>query len=158
MVARRDGPGGWADGCLLALTLGSPLDAEAGQKFYLTKDSFQGGQALTACAKPFHMASLWEILDPSNLKYDTGRGYINDDSGSGAPANVIGWIRTGGPASGAGGSGGANCNAWTSSSNLDTGTDVELSQGWNGAANVASPWNADTELCNGSLRVWCVQD
>ena len=86
-----------------SLTLGSPLDAEAGQKFYLTKDSFQGGQALTACAKPFHMASLWEILDPSNLKYDTGRGYINDDSGSGAPANVIGWIRTGGPASGAGG-------------------------------------------------------
>jgi len=120
--------------------------------------SFIGAQALTACAASFHMASLWEIRDPSNLKYDTEEGYVNADSGSGPPANTIGWIRTGGPASGAGGGGAANCSAWQSSSSSDSGPVIELSQGWNAAANRASPWLADPEPCSDSGRVWCVQD
>ena len=126
--------------------------------FYLTQDSFNGGQALTACAAPFHMASLWEILDPSNLKYDANLGYVNVDSGSGPPASILGWIRTGGPANTSGPGGAANCNAWASSSPSDSGTLVELLGVWNAAAHVAGPWNADPDPCSNTARVWCVQD
>ena len=140
------------------VSAGSTKGAAGPKRFYLTQDFFNGGQALTACAAPFHMASLWEILDPSNLKYDTSRGYINDDSGSGPPATTIGWIRTGGPATtGASFGGAANCNAWTSASSLDSGTVVDLLLGWNSAATVASPWQADAEPCDDARRVWCVQ-
>jgi hypothetical protein len=37
--------------------------------FYLTKTKHNGAQALTACAAGYHMPSIWEIHDPSNLKY-----------------------------------------------------------------------------------------
>jgi hypothetical protein len=64
------------------------------RKFYLTQDGYDGSQALSACAQGYHMASLWEILDPSNLSYDTSLGATVADSGSGPP-NGSGWIRTG---------------------------------------------------------------
>jgi hypothetical protein len=139
---------------------GSAGMADAGgRKFYLTPGEFPASQAPTSCDKKFHMASLWEILDPSNLEYDTRRGFNNADSGSGPPANTFGWIRTGGPATtGNPGSGAANCNAWASVAAADSGTVVELSQGWNGQANVGSPWNADTEPCDNLFRVWCVEN
>src|SRR5262245_60366073 len=84
-----------------ALTIGAPTLVEAKNKFYLTKDGFQGNAVLTACDAGFHMASLWEIHDPSNLQYDT-RGFTLADAGSGPPA-VLGWIRTGIFASASGG-------------------------------------------------------
>jgi hypothetical protein len=142
----------------VAVHLSAAMADAGGRKFYLTPGEFLANQAPTACDKKFHTASLWEILDPSNLEYDTRRGFNNPDSGSGPPANTFGWIRTGGPASGAGGSGAANCNAWTSANAADSGTVVELSQGWNGAANVGSPWNADTEPCDNLFKVWCVEN
>ena len=78
-----------------AVTLSVPIQAEAKTKYYLTSVSVPGDAALTACDPGFHMASLWEIHDTSNLQYDTGRGLTQDDSGSGPPA-ALGWIRTGG--------------------------------------------------------------
>lgn len=42
--------------------------------FYLTTTTHTGDQALAACAAGFHMASLWEILDPSNLRYEPTPG------------------------------------------------------------------------------------
>src|SRR5512133_3687902 len=68
--------------------------------FYLTKTSHNGAEALTACAAGYHMASFWEIRDPSNLRYNTAYGYKTDDSGLGPPT-AGGWIRTGSAASGA---------------------------------------------------------
>ena len=41
------------------------------------------------------MASLGEIHDTSNLRYDTDLGLTLADSGFGPPI-VFGWIRTGG--------------------------------------------------------------
>ena len=76
------------------------------RKFYLTKtEDYTGSQALSACASGYHMASLWEIFDTSNLRYDTALGASSTDSGSGPPVAVYfglghfegdGWIRTGG--------------------------------------------------------------
>jgi hypothetical protein len=46
------------------------------------------------------MASMWEISDPSNLRYDTQLGVTTADSGFGPPAGTsfvafFGWVRTG---------------------------------------------------------------
>ena len=82
--------------------------------FYLTKDFHDGSQALTACAPGFHMASLWEIFDPSNLRYDATLGFTRDDSGSGPPQGSFGWIRTGTGATTSNFAGVGNCNAWQS--------------------------------------------
>jgi hypothetical protein len=40
--------------------------------YYLTVTGFAGGDAITACDSGFHMASISEIQDPSNLQYATG--------------------------------------------------------------------------------------
>jgi len=72
------------------LLIGNPLPADAGgfkgRKCYLTQNLKNGSQALTACVEKFHMASLWEIFNTSNLGYDTSRGFTQVDSGSGPPA------------------------------------------------------------------------
>ena len=51
------------------------------RRFYLTPTEHDGAHALAACSADFHMASLWEIFDPSNLVYDTTLGFRRDDSG-----------------------------------------------------------------------------
>jgi hypothetical protein len=87
------------------------------RSYYLTQNLFTGANALTACEPGFHMASLWEIFDTSNLQYDTTRGYTRADSGNGPPQNDddLGWVRTGNIAgSGFTRPGLANCSAWTS--------------------------------------------
>lgn len=65
------------------------------RQFYLTTSTFNGSQPLRACAAGYHFASFWEILDPSNLVYNTTLGYQNADSGFGPPTNVTGFIRSG---------------------------------------------------------------
>lgn len=136
------------------------------RKFYLTQTNHDGSQALSACAAGYHMASLWEILDPSNLSYDTSLGTTTADSGSGPP-NGAGWIRTGFIASNGGTAadgtiiaGSANCQAWTSASSEAYGTtalvpiygDSEID------VTIISPWVARTISCDAKPRVWCVQD
>lgn len=143
----------------LGLTIGLPSLADAldlRRKFYLTQGTFQGDQALTACAKGFHMASLWEIFDTSNLKYDTTRGFTHDDSGSGPPAAFTGWIRTGEGSNSTTTPGVGNCNAWTSAGGAG-GTRVWLENVWGDAAVAVSPWRAGTQGCDTGERVWCVQ-
>jgi hypothetical protein len=120
--------------------------------FYLTKSSVDGLGVLTACTTGFHTASLWEILDPSNLRYDTVLGFTTDDSGSGPPAAVSGWIRTGSAAADSG-SAGVNCNAYTN--NTGEGTIVELD--W-GETSGSFPWASADEGCNLTRHVWCVQN
>jgi hypothetical protein len=146
---------------------GQAKQQRGARKFYLTQGQYDGSQALSACASGYHMASLWEIFDPSNLSYDTSLGVTTDDSGSGPP-NGSGWIRTGFLASNginADGTvqvaGAANCQAWTSASSEARGTTALLPVYGtieNGDVTVISPWVARTATCSARPRVWCVQD
>ncbi|CAN5485399.1 hypothetical protein BH20ACI3_BH20ACI3_33540 [soil metagenome] len=110
---------------------------------------------MTACAAGYHMASLWEIHDPSNLRYDTALGQTLEDSGFGPPA-LPGAVRTGGNAAGTFGE--PNCNVWTSDSNSEIGTLATLDFDWNDDARRVSPWHVSASFCSSPNRVWCVQD
>jgi hypothetical protein len=143
----------------------NPLTRDPRRSFYLTQTKHDGSQALTACAAGYHMASLWEILDPSNLHYDTQLGQTTEDSGFGPPTESgvsfagRGWIRTGVNATGSLEAGVANCETWTSASNTGRGTRVSLRDSWDSTiVTVISPWHAGTEQCSFPLSVWCVQD
>jgi hypothetical protein len=53
------------------------------RRFCLSRNTANGAQALSACASGFHMASIWELHEPSSLVYDTELGIVNNDSGAG---------------------------------------------------------------------------
>ena len=138
---------------------GGNSHTRAQRKFYLTTNLHKGNEALIACASGYHMASLWEIRDASNLRYDTTLGFKRGDSGSGPPANTYGWIRTGWDADESGLPGSSNCNAWTSASPFGEGTAVALQRLWKITdGEVISPWTSLGELCFEPTHVWCVQD
>jgi len=137
--------------------------ADSRPRFYLTPDAiYDGNDALTACDAGFHMASIWEILDVSNLRYDTSRGVMSPDSGKGPIQGHGGWIGTGDFSFAAEVVGYANCSAWTSSSPSDYGTALylpnPLSIEWSAPATRISPWRGDALLCSSSMWVWCVED
>ncbi len=120
------------------------------RRYYLTQTTHPGDQALSACAAGYHMASLWEIHDPSHLLYDTDLGVTIDDSGSGPPVAVKGWIR--------GGVDAENCNDWQSTTGM--GTTARLPQVWTVEPFLTKvdPWDAGAESCTYSLAVWCVEE
>ena len=133
-----------------------PLKRDPRRSFYLTQTEHTGSQALTACAEDYHMASLWEILDPSNLRYNTELGYTRADSGSGPPV-AFGFARTGREALGGGPIGAINCHAWTSDSEL--GSVFSLAENvFNGEVKPISPWVTVATSCSSTFRVWCVQN
>jgi hypothetical protein len=146
---------------LAAVALASLASAPAGagaKKYFLTVDSFPAAQALEACGKGYHMATLWEIFDVTQLKYDSQRGDTRADSGSGPAAELFGWIRTGGGASVDNTSGVGNCSAWTSNLVTDYGSMAELNGHWDDPAVSASPWSPATATCDTTLPVWCRQN
>jgi len=129
--------------------------------FYLTPLTYDGSQALNACEAGYHMASMWEILDPSNLRYDITLGLTREDSGFGPPQVFGGWVRTGGlPRRTVFIEGAANCGAWTSNSAEHEGTVVSLPFSWAGQSESRpiGPWDAGHTPCNSPVRVWCMQD
>lgn len=128
---------------------GPPLE------YYLTPDAYTGDQVLSACALGFHAAALWEILDTSNLRYNTRLGYTRKDSGYGPPATG-GWVRTGAESGSTGIPGASNCSAWTSGSVLDVGSFASLPGSWDAGFEDYMGWNVDTAACSDSVRVWCV--
>jgi hypothetical protein len=132
--------------------------ADSRRWFYLTPDAYNGANALTACDAEFHMASVYEILDLSNLRYDMGRGFTKSDSGWGPPQYAVGWVRTGDEAYVGDQVGYSNCDSWTSSSGSHLGTEVFLHDDWNDPATWISPWQGFTSTCSLPARVWCIQD
>ena len=144
-------------------------------RYYLTNDEFDGAHALNACTEGFHMASLWEIFDTTELKYDTALGLTRPDSGQGPPSGVEGWIRTGvgsevfvfpdQP---------TNCGVWTLAPPPQSGlfgSVVRLTQTWvpfaindptfpqfRPVAAEITPWAGAARHCATALPVWCVQD
>lgn len=127
------------------------------RQFYLSSlNSYDGSNADTAFATGYHFASLWEILDPSNLKYNTVLGFTRLDSGSGPPT-VAGWVRTGYWSNNSPNiAGQANCNTWTTTS--DYGTSAGLVSNWNAGTEDMHVWEVFSPECSGTGRVWCVED
>jgi hypothetical protein len=117
------------------------------------------------------MASLFEILDPTVLRYAHGPSALSSpDAGEGPPAANGGWIRTGWfqASTDNGPSGQPNCNAWASETAAHWGTYVSLTDVFDrytgddlGADdNVLrlGPWIGSVSGCDIARRVWCVED
>ena len=136
----------------------APTAFQTRRKYYLTTTQVAGNAALTACAAGYHMASMTEIFDPSNLDYNTALGYTASDSGEGAPASISGWIRTGVPSFTNNVPGNANCSSWTSNSAAHNGSRLSIQPQWASASITVDPWDSVVAACNTSQRVWCVQD
>ena len=105
------------------------------------------------------MASMWEIFDLSNLRYDTALGVTSADSGFGPPNLEVGqgWIRTGGIANSNAISGIANCNAWTEADAMVNGSYALLPDVWGSDGPRISPWISGASVCSLPRKVWCVQ-
>jgi hypothetical protein len=139
------------------------------RSYYLTNFAADGASALAACDTGYHMASLFEIVDPSNLRYafNHADAATQADSGVGPPADLFGWVRTGEAASGAGemDEGEANCGVWTSNDPGLNGTRVEIEDKWADIPLEAEigPWDVDLQGCDDPdpqipTGVWCVED
>jgi len=135
------------------------------RRYYLTKESFRGGDknlleenGAGACTLGYHMASMWELLDPSALRYNPNLGYGNDDSGLGPPSYTPGWIRTGFQMTDTAViPGKANCGAWLE--NDGYGTIVNLPSDWddNNQRDIHF-WDAAFRSCMKETQAWCVSD
>lgn len=140
-----------------------PLAASVGFRgYYLTQSMYNGanadgtdGNGAGVCADGYHFASLWEILAPSNLKYDADLGVTQDDSGQGPPSYLGGWVRTGYASSASGTPGWGNCNAWTSNDSGHRGAYAYLPRDWTAGGDI-HVWKVNAAQCNLSGYVWCV--
>lgn len=139
---------------------GMAAEGTGSAHFYLTAADYNPDEALAACASGYHMASLWEMLDVSNLTYDTDHpdAYTQDDGGSGPPSGWNGWVRTGRNNSGSNSAGSGNCLTWTSTDSSYYGTAVRLSAAWESAPGEIGTWDAGAYQCSLSGPVWCAQD
>lgn len=127
------------------------------KRFYLSQTTVQGNTALTGCAAGFHMASMWEIFDPSTLVYDKALGEGGGDAGEGPPTDHLGWIRTGWVAVDSAIAGEGNCKAWSDTTGF--GSIAAPHPNWeSGAPDDIPPWNTDLAACLSNIRVWCIQD
>ena len=106
------------------------------------------------------MASFWEIMDFTNLRYDGSHpaAVVNSDSGSGPPAGTHGWVHTGNSNSTTATAGIGNCSGWTSANSTHNGTAVKLRTDWNSATGEKDLWESGAYPCNLTGRVWCVRD
>ena len=152
-------------------------DAAAGvaatglRQFYLTKGAYTGadadgsdGNGAGVCADGYHFASLWEIVDPSNLVYNSALGWdwtelsLVSDMGQGPPTHWTGWVRTGyASGSSVGTPGEDNCNAWSSTGDGEHGTVVSLRKDWSTTTGM-HVWQPAVSPCWGPQPVWCVED
>lgn len=135
------------------------------KQYYLSTENVMGGEVGRVCRPGFHMASLWEIFDTSNLRYSQELGLEILDQGSGPPAGIWGWVRTGwtttaGSTEGSSKPGQAHCFLWGNSTDDYSGTRVRLPNEWGKAirASKVAPWEADAKRCNSRQHVWCVED
>ena len=148
----------WGQREVVASSPQAPAVGSTGlRQYYRTMSTYDGSAADTACAPDYHMASLWEILDPSNLEYNAILGWTVGDSGQGPIAGYFGWVRTGWSSDNPSTAGQGNCNSWSSNSGSNYGTQVGLSNNWTAAEDI-HVWNATTISCDFTRPVWCVED
>ncbi len=147
--------------------------APRGRRYYITDETYLGNEAADPgnCDAGFHFATVYEILDPTQLTYDADRGATATDQGSGPRARLRGWIRTGSGTSGAfPRAGEANCMNWSSPSLSLHGSVVSLGGSpvgtptlqignWDdGLLTLIPPWIGGTQECSFPAAVWCVED
>jgi hypothetical protein len=137
------------------------------RQYYLTKETFNGNQALNACKSGYHFASFAEIMDPAVLTYNNTLGRSAADDGAGPPSAAlgIGWVRSGYSSNSAPGGGvPTNCSLWTSGAEGDDGEVGIFDPGFvSGTANVQPVVGfSDSNACDNSqgynIGVWCVQN
>ena len=132
------------------------------RKFYITSADYSASQALSICAEGYHFASLWELLDTSNLMYahDLGVVWPAGDLGSGPPSEMAGWVRTGYESeSDSGIPGRDNCSNWTTQDSSFGGTTAKLRSNWTAAAGYYfHGWEVFVVDCSQEQGVWCVED
>jgi hypothetical protein len=140
----------------------APAVSSGLRKYYRTSDSYLPTEVLTACATGYHFASLWEILDTSNLEYDAILGDYQDDSGYGPLTNRRGWVRTGYNSASTGYPGQNNCLAWSEDDGAYQGTSAELPDQWTSTTPNEIPdigvWIVGNAQCSTAIPVWCVED
>ena len=148
--------------------------ADTRRAFYLTDSSATGMTALSECDPDgFHMASLWEILDPTDLRYvsdeELSDGHFavrSDDSGFGPPWGPFGWIRTAWESSATSRAGQGNCSIWSQTSGFGSitglnpcwGDDLDCGVTASTGNQAARWWYTFSESCAVPAPVWCVQD
>lgn len=132
----------------------------AGRHFYVSSSNYPTTTVKTACASGYHMASLWELYDVSNLTYDYDHpaARTQADSGYGPPSYWYGWVRTGYNSSGDSTTGTGNCLNWSNTDSGYYGVSVRLSRTWETAPGDMGPWDATSFPCNSTGPVWCVGD
>ena len=128
---------------------------ESMRSFYLAPAVSNATLAEGGCETGYHFASFWEILDTSNLVYNTTLGLYQGDSGSGPPSNWEGWVRTGYSSNSGTTPGQANCSAWGGTTG--NGTTGRLPSNWT-AGGEMHVWDAGTAACGSPAKVWCVED
>ncbi len=128
------------------------------RQYYLTSAVHSGSLPDDVCATGYHFASLWEVLDPSNLKYNTTLGTTDrEDSGQGPPSNLSGWIRTGYDGSTSSTPGMGNCWLWDFGTSSYRGTYATLPSEWTADTDV-HVWITGNSHCGTYHRAWCVED
>ena len=142
---------------LAATQTSTSLTLDWPRSFYLTPTAQRGDQAAAFCDAGYHMASIWEILNTTNLKYASNRGASHADAGLGPPSYYAGWVRTGYLDNISLTPGMANCNSWTSQDPLHHGTAVYLTENWSAGGDLYV-WRSYTTQCSNLVSVWCVAD
>jgi hypothetical protein len=166
---------------LLAVTLGygllgqpaaaaaspqAPASSAGMRQYYLSLGGYNGdeadgndGNGGGVCAEGYHFASLWEILDPSNLKYNSTLVFTLADSGQGPPAAALGWVRTGYNASTSAVFGTGNCDNWSTNSQTANGPLALLDRTWD-SVEAFPGWTFSVTAfgCQDRYPVWCVED
>jgi hypothetical protein len=137
------------------------------QKYYVTRTLHSVEEVSSACAAGYHFASIWEIADPSALKYNHELGWSGPDSGGGPPSAIKlfgntwpinGWVRTGYTTAITEPPGQANCSSWISSNPFHWGTVANLPSNWLAGQKDIDVWNVGVQTCDSLNFVWCVQD
>jgi len=138
------------------------------RRFYLSQTAAaNGGAASASCSAGFHIASIWEIHDPSALFYDVAHGATSLGSGQGVPAQAsgslandnVGWALTGiDDTTTLPNAGLINCHAYTTGSASARGTILRINGDLSAASPQVPPWTANTAGCNEPWKVWCVED
>jgi hypothetical protein len=142
------------------------------RKFYLTSVGYYGdladgsdGNGADVCQSGYHFASIWELLDVSNLEYDGNPGYAitRSDSGEGPPTVLYGWVRTGYNDNTGTTPGHANCLGWDVREITPgvpaIGTVAQLPDDWTSASlQDLHVWDVQNHDCYTTARVWCIED
>ncbi len=132
------------------------------KKYYLTENTFDGGDAIMACDLGFHMASMSEIQYPSNnLEYASrstaAYDSLVDGQRLGLPSNCMGWVRSGS-------SGTYDCGGWRGKYDAQCGSTLAINDSLYGSeqeepiSHQIARWHAGREICSQRERVWCVEN